>query len=39
MSPCANVQKRLINLHIDCRHYAYENGVDSPAFHGWTWPL
>ena len=36
---CANVQKRLINLHIDCRHYAYENGVDSPAFHGWTRPV
>ncbi len=35
----AHAKERFRNLQIDCRHYAYENGVDSSAINDWAWPL
>ena len=35
----AHAKERFRNLQIDCRNYAYEHGIDSPAINGWTWPL
>jgi len=35
----AHAKERFRNLQIDCRHYAYEHGIDSPAINGWKWPL
>lgn len=26
-------------LLIDCRHYVWEHGIDSPVINGWKWPL
>jgi xylulose-5-phosphate/fructose-6-phosphate phosphoketolase len=34
----AHAKERFRNLQIDCRNYAYEHGVDSPATSGWKWP-
>jgi phosphoketolase len=34
----AHAKERYRNMQIECRHYAYENGIDSPAVSDWTWP-
>jgi len=34
----AHVKERLRDLQIECRHYAYEHGIDPPAIRDWTWP-
>ena len=34
----AHAKERFRNLQIDCRQYAYENGVDSPEINNWKWP-
>ena len=34
----AHVQEKMLNKQIDCRNYAYENGVDLPEADGWMWP-
>ena len=34
----AHAKERFRNLQIDCRNYAWENGIDSPETIGWTWP-
>ena len=34
----AHAKERFRNMQIDCRNYAYENGVDSPEINGWKWP-
>jgi xylulose-5-phosphate/fructose-6-phosphate phosphoketolase len=28
-----------MNQQIDCRHYAYEEGIDRPEIVSWKWPL
>jgi len=35
----AHAKERYRNMQIECRNYAYENGIDSPAIADWTWPL
>jgi xylulose-5-phosphate/fructose-6-phosphate phosphoketolase len=34
----AHAKERYRNMQIECRNYAYENGIDSPAISDWTWP-
>ena len=34
----AHVKEQMLNRQIECRNYAYENGVDLPDADGWTWP-
>jgi len=34
----AHAKERFRNLQIDCRNYAYENGIDQPEVAGWRWP-
>ena len=34
----AHVQEKLRNRQIECRNYAYENGVDLPEENDWVWP-
>jgi len=34
----AHVKEKMLNRQIECRNYAYENGVDLPEADGWTWP-
>jgi xylulose-5-phosphate/fructose-6-phosphate phosphoketolase len=34
----AHAKERYRNMQIECRNYAYENGIDSPAVSDWTWP-
>jgi len=34
----AHVKERLRDMQIECRHYAYEHGIDLPEVDGWTWP-
>jgi Phosphoketolase len=34
----AHVKEKLRDKQIECRHYAYEHGVDLPEADGWTWP-
>jgi xylulose-5-phosphate/fructose-6-phosphate phosphoketolase len=34
----AHAKERYRNMQIECRRYAYENGIDSPAVSDWTWP-
>jgi xylulose-5-phosphate/fructose-6-phosphate phosphoketolase len=34
----AHVKEKLRDRQIECRNYAYENGVDLPEADGWTWP-
>jgi xylulose-5-phosphate/fructose-6-phosphate phosphoketolase len=34
----AHVKEQMLNRQIECRNYAYENGVDLPEADGWTWP-
>lgn len=33
----AHVKEKLRDLQIECRHYAYENGVDKPEIRDWRW--
>ncbi len=35
----AHVKEKLQDRKIDCRHYAYEHGVDAPELREWTWPF
>jgi len=35
----AHVKEKLREMQIDCRHYAYEHGVDKPDVAEWTWPF
>jgi len=34
----AHVKEKMLNKQIECRNYAYENGVDLPEADGWMWP-
>lgn len=34
----ALAKERFRNLQIDCRHYAYEHGIDPPEVSDWRWP-
>ena len=34
----AHVKDKLLNMQIECRNYAHENGVDMPEFRHWRWP-
>ncbi|MDZ7753948.1 MAG: phosphoketolase family protein [Gammaproteobacteria bacterium] len=35
----AHVKERLLNMQIECRHYAHEHGIDLPEADAWRWPL
>ncbi len=35
----AHAKEKFRNLQIDCRHYAYEHGVDKPEIVDWRWEL
>jgi xylulose-5-phosphate/fructose-6-phosphate phosphoketolase len=35
----AHAREQLLNRQIECRNYAYENGVDRPEIVKWKWPL
>jgi xylulose-5-phosphate/fructose-6-phosphate phosphoketolase len=35
----AHARERLLNRRIECRNYAYEQGIDMPEVTGWKWPL
>jgi xylulose-5-phosphate/fructose-6-phosphate phosphoketolase len=35
----AHAREWLLNRQIDCRNYAYENGIDMPEITDWRWPL
>src|SRR5246500_2636684 len=35
----SHAREALMNRQIDCRHYAYEEGIDMPEIVGWKWPL
>jgi xylulose-5-phosphate/fructose-6-phosphate phosphoketolase len=34
----AHVKEKMLNMQMECRSYAYENGVDLPEADNWTWP-
>jgi len=34
----AHAKERYRDLQIDCRNYAYENGIDKPEIINWRWP-
>ena len=34
----AHVKEKLRDMQIECRNYAYENGIDMPEIDNWTWP-
>lgn len=34
----AHAKERFKNMQIECRHYAYEYGVDKPEIVNWKWP-
>ena len=34
----AHAKERFRNRQIECRHYAYEHGVDMPGILDWKWP-
>jgi xylulose-5-phosphate/fructose-6-phosphate phosphoketolase len=34
----AHVKEKLRDMQIECRNYAYENGVDLPEADAWMWP-
>ena len=34
----AHAKERFRNMQIECRNYAYENGIDAPSVSDWTWP-
>ncbi len=33
----AHAKERFKNMQLDCRHYAYENGIDKPEMTDWKW--
>jgi xylulose-5-phosphate/fructose-6-phosphate phosphoketolase len=35
----SHAREALMNQQIDCRHYAYEEGIDPPEIVSWKWPL
>jgi xylulose-5-phosphate/fructose-6-phosphate phosphoketolase len=35
----AHARERLLNRQIECRNYAYEQGIDMPEVTDWKWPL
>jgi xylulose-5-phosphate/fructose-6-phosphate phosphoketolase len=35
----AHVKEKLREMQIDCRHYAYEHGIDNPEVADWHWPF
>ena len=35
----AHARERLLNRQIDCRNYAYAEGIDMPEDTDWKWPL
>ena len=35
----AHAREALINQQLDCRHYAYAEGIDPPNILNWKWPL
>jgi xylulose-5-phosphate/fructose-6-phosphate phosphoketolase len=35
----AHAKERFKNLQIECRHYAYEHGIDKPEVINWRWNL
>ncbi len=34
----AHVKEKLREMQIECRHYAYEHGIDKPDVRDWVWP-
>ncbi len=34
----AHIKEKLRDMQIECRHYAYENGIDIPEIDNWQWP-
>jgi xylulose-5-phosphate/fructose-6-phosphate phosphoketolase len=34
----AHAKERFLNLQIECRNYAHENGIDKPEIVNWKWP-
>ena len=34
----AHAKERYRNMQIECRQYAYENGIDPPSISDWIWP-
>lgn len=35
----AHAREQLLNQQIDCRNYAYDQGIDMPEVTGWKWPV
>jgi len=35
----SHAREALKNRQIDCRHYAYTEGIDPPDIVSWKWPL
>jgi xylulose-5-phosphate/fructose-6-phosphate phosphoketolase len=35
----SHAREALMNQQLDCRHYAYEEGIDLPEIVNWKWPL
>ncbi len=35
----AHAKQRFRDMQIDARNYAFENGIDTPEYDDWTWPL
>jgi xylulose-5-phosphate/fructose-6-phosphate phosphoketolase len=35
----SHAREALMNQQIDCRHYAYQEGIDLPEIVNWKWPL
>jgi len=35
----SHAREALMNQQLDCRHYAYEHGIDMPEIVDWRWPL
>jgi xylulose-5-phosphate/fructose-6-phosphate phosphoketolase len=35
----SHAREALMNQQIDCRHYAYEEGIDLAEIVNWKWPL
>jgi xylulose-5-phosphate/fructose-6-phosphate phosphoketolase len=35
----SHAREALMNRQLDCRHHAYEEGIDLPEIVGWKWPL
>ncbi|MGB8698574.1 MAG: hypothetical protein WCD18_04085 [Thermosynechococcaceae cyanobacterium] len=34
----AHAKERFKNMQLECRHYAYANGLDKPELTNWKWP-